>query len=160
MTAIAAAFELQKAIYSALTTDAGMIALMGATPAVYDKVPDSVIAAYQAGNGGTYVTIGEGTEGFEIADDALIDRDDFEITKHQLHIYVWSQTIGAVEAKKIAYAARNALKAALVAGQPISQGATNNVDMLIPVSVDTQRAPDGVTTRALLVMRAQTSPNT
>lgn len=152
----APAIELQAAIYTALTTDTGMIALMGAAPAVYDKVPDSIIKAYQGGSGGTYITIGEGTEDFTVAEGP---DGDFELTEHKLHVYVWSQSIGAVEAKKIAYAARDALKAALVEGQPISAGATNNIDTLLPLQVDTQRAPDGVTTRALLVMRALTSPN-
>lgn len=142
-------FELQQAVFAALKNDVGMITLMGADPAIYDKVPDDVIKAYSQGAGGTYVTIGEGTESFTQGDFML------EITEHKFHVVVWSQNIGAPEAKKIAYAARSALAAALPEGTSLG---SNIIDVLTPLTVQTERAPDGVTTRALLVMRALTSP--
>jgi hypothetical protein len=150
----AATFELQQKFYAAITGDAGVKVLMGATPAIYDSVPDAVRQAYQKGSGPTYVTIGEGNEAFDLGD--FDGTDGFEQIEHKCHIYVWSQQVGAVEAKKITYAIKEALIAALPEGSDLG---TNTLNVFHPLQVMTERAPDGVTTRAMLVMRALTTPH-
>ncbi len=78
-------WALQQAVYTALTGDAELIALLGPAPRIYDKVPEDVIFPY--------LTIGEAGvkpyPGYEGA------------SEHDLRFHVWSRYAGHREVKTI-----------------------------------------------------------
>ncbi len=81
------AWALQAAVKAALAEEAGLIALIGDPPAVYDRVPEGTVLPY--------VSFGEWNTDESDTDDARIDN-------HVFHIDAWSNYAGLKEAKRIA----------------------------------------------------------
>ena len=79
-------FALQQAIVSALALDAGVKALLGDPPRLYDDVPRK--SAFP------YVTVGES----QIAPWDTASEKGFE---HALHFHIWSRYGGRKEAKAV-----------------------------------------------------------
>src|ERR1700748_2860792 len=120
----AASIELQKACFAVLAADDAIAAVLKPVsvggklvPAIFDKVPSDVATLFQTGAGPTYITVGEGTERYELYGEAEDDGDDVELTAHMLTFHVWSQTIGMLEAKALALLMRTALRNAYATRQ-------------------------------------------
>lgn len=155
---ISAAIELQRALWELLTNDKVVEAAFGdAKVQIYDKVPDAVMQAFLAGTSPTYVTLGEGSETYEITgeDD---DENRTELTHHVLVFHVWSAQVGLLQAKAIALAIRAAIIGAFKKGT--LELAANKLKTIDPVRLDYNRQPDGFTSHAGLVMSALTQPET
>ncbi|HEX3754549.1 MAG TPA: DUF3168 domain-containing protein [Rhizomicrobium sp.] len=130
---MSAALALQEAVFAALTGDAGIIALLGEPPRVYDEVPRDAVLPY--------AVIGDASES-----------DWSTKTDHGASllfpVQIWSRASGYREAKLIAGAVRTALDGAALT----LSGAT-----LIDLSFDSAayaRESDGMTRRAELKFRA------
>lgn len=123
--------EVQKAVYSALTSDA---TLMAAITGVYDFVPED--ASYP------YVSIGDDTS----TDDHNKDDDIEELT---LVIHTWDQSEGRLNTKTIMGLVKDVLHrgALTITGH-------NLVFMYFEFS-DTFRDPDGLTYRGVQRFRAR-----
>lgn len=87
-------FELQKAIVTILRADTDVKTLLGASPRIYQDVPDQPTFPY--------VTVGEGQETPDLAE--CIDGSEIFPVLH-----VWSRTSSFEEAKKISATLRQAL---------------------------------------------------
>ncbi|MGB0855032.1 MAG: DUF3168 domain-containing protein [Pikeienuella sp.] len=129
----APANELQAAVFSILTSDAGLTALVGGR--VYDRVP-------MDGDQAPYITFGPSDE---VSDDAeCMIADD-----HTLQIDIWSEYQGGFkEAKEIAFAVKQALHGV-------------DIDLpthaLIEIRADNRRYlrdPDGVTSHGIVTVEA------
>lgn len=130
---MSAALALQQAVFAALTADAGVIALLGSPPRVFDEVPRDAALPY--------AVIGDASES-----------DWSTKTDHGASllfgVQIWSRAAGYQEVKLIAGAVRAALDGAALA----LSGAT-----LIDLGFDSAsyaRESDGVTRRAELKFRA------
>ena len=77
-------FELQTAIYSALSGDSNLTSTLGAS--VFDEVPDQ--SSYP------FVALGEETV-------VEYDTKDLDGASHTINIHVWSQYKGAKQTKQI-----------------------------------------------------------
>lgn len=127
----AASWALQQAVFAALGADAGVIALLGAPPRVYDDVPRDAAMPY--------LVIGEGGE------------NDWSTktepgTEHVIAIHVWSRGAGMKECKQLADAVRVALDGA-------DTGVSGVVGLRFQNAAFT-RESDGRTLRAILRFRA------
>lgn len=127
-------WDLQQAIYAALTTDTALAALVDD---IYDHVPAN--AAFP------YVAIGE-------TESVPWGAKDFSGMEHTLTLNVWSRYKGRKEAKQIMAAIHDALhEAALsVTGQTL-------VNLRFK-SAGTRLESDGVTRHAVVRYRAVTHP--
>jgi hypothetical protein len=132
MTAVG--FELQKAVYAALSGDAALIALLGGSR-IYNDVPRGAALPY--------VTLGEST----VRDWSTGSDDGHE---HLITVLVWSRANGEREAHQILSAVEAALdNAALtVAGARL-------VNLRHEFS-EVRRDADGETSRGLMRLRAVT----
>lgn len=152
---VPASLELQPAIVVLLTADAGVkAALPGGR--IYDRVPGDVNQLFVEGKGPTYVTIGDGRETFDLAGSDRADEaeEDYECSDHFIALHVWSQTVGFIEAKAIAYAMRRAIKTAFRAGALTL--ANNDILQIDPVSLECGRSEDQITAHAVLTVRVKT----
>jgi hypothetical protein len=130
---MSAAWALQQAVFAALAADAGVIALLGSPPRLFDEVPRDAAMPY--------AVIGEATESeWNTATDkgaSLV----FTVT-------VWSRGAGFREAKRAAGSVRAALDGAAL---------TLSGAALIDLRFETARylrESDGITRRAELNFRA------
>lgn len=128
---------VQGAIYSALRVDSALTALTGGSPQVYDVVPPATPVRY--------LTIGEDQT---LDEGSLCGPDMFE---HFSTIHVWcraeqsGQTVGRIEAKRIAARARDVLMGLTVPGFTVHSATCERIDHL--------RDPDGLTAHSVLAMR-------
>ncbi len=129
-------WSLQQAIFSTLSADAALTALIGADR-VFDDVPqDSPLP---------YVTLGPVT-----AQDWSTGSEDG--TEHLLTVHVWS----GARSKKQAHEILGAIRAALH-DAPLSLGGHTLINLRHERS-DIRRAPDGETIHGLARFRAVTEP--
>lgn len=131
---MSAAFELQKAIYGALTGDAALVSLLAGAK-VYDAVPQD--AAFP------YVTLGQA---------ALRDwsTGTEEGREHQVTIHVWSRAAGTKET----FAIIERIEAALTGGTlSLDAGALVNLGFAFS---DVRREADGETIHGVVRFRAVT----
>lgn len=124
-------FELQRALYALLTSDAAVTALVGGR--VFDRVPKDAAQPY--------ISFGPVT-----ADDDGADCIDGLSVAVQID--VWSQAVGYGEAKEIAGAVRKAIGAADLALD------TNALADITHRSTRILRDPDGLTSHAVLTFEA------
>ena len=127
-----AALALQTAIYTALTGDAALTALVDA---VYDHVPaDAALPYVQIGDGSISPFTATGLDGEE----------------HQLTCHVWTQAHGLSQAKQIMAALRDVLDGAELTV------ASAHLVLLTFTFADTLRDPEGGTQHGVLQFRALT----
>jgi hypothetical protein len=131
-----AAWALQQAIFSALTGDAGLVALLGGAR-VYDDVPTR--AAFP------YVTFAQSQE----RDWSTGSEDGGE---HSLTLHVWSRGGGRRETQAIMAHVR-----ALLHDVPLSLAGFRLVNLRHEFS-DARRDPDGETLHGIVRFRAVTEP--
>lgn len=127
-------FELQKAVYAALTGDAALQALLGG-PRIYNDVP--------RGAGMPYVTLGE-----TMVRDWSTGSDDGH--EHLLTVSVWSEANGEREAHLVCSAVRAALHE-----RPLALDGWRLVNLRHEFS-EVRREADGETSRGLMRFRATT----
>lgn len=129
-------WDLQKAAYDALSTDTGLLSLLG-TAAVYDHVPQDAPFPYVVLDGARLADWSTGTE---------------RGAEHTLMLHVWSRYRGKQETYEIADAIRDRLdEAALTLGE-------NRLVNLRHQFSDLKRDEDGETWHAVLRFRAVTEP--
>jgi len=104
---------------------------------VFDMVPSS--------NPFPRITVGTGQS-------VPVDEDCYEGTESYFQIDVWSRSVGFPEAKQIASAVRGRLHN----GDLALSGHT--LEMLKVDSINYDRDPDGLTSRARIQVRARTQP--
>ena len=127
-----ASLALQTAVYTALTGDAALTALVDA---VYDHVPEDAALPYvQIGDGSVSPFTAGGLDGEE----------------HQLTCHVWTQAHGLTQAKQIMAAVREVLD-----GADLSLGGAHLV-LLDFTFADILRDPEGGTQHGVLQFRALT----
>lgn len=130
---VAASWNLQQAIYSALLADTGLSALVASR--IYDDVPQDVTFPY--------VTLGEVTvREWNTASDAGAE--------HGLVLHAWSRAHGRKEVKEILSAINNALDQAALA---VAGFQLINLQF---VSADMRREKDGETYHGIIRFRAVT----
>lgn len=128
---------VQGAVYSALTIDSALTALLGGQKRVFDIVPPNPPVRY--------ITIGEDQT---LDEGSLCGPDMFE---HFSTIHVWAraeepgQTVGRIQAKNIASRAREVLRGMSVPGFTVHSATCERIDHL--------RDPDGLTAHSVLTMR-------
>jgi hypothetical protein len=133
---------MQVAVFAALTAHPDMVSAFGGAPRIYDRVPaDSsgrVTAKFP------YCSIGE---------DLVIGQtnQNTDVSEVMVKVEVWSRAVGRGEVKLIAGAVRTALDTPLEL-----QG--HSVDTHTFHTVLYRREPDGLTERAIVEIRYQTSP--
>ena len=133
---LSAGWDLQRAVYGALTGDATLVALLGGSH-IYDDVPQT--AAFP------FVTIGRS----ELRDWSTGTDPG---TEHQLTVHVWSRVSGRREAHEILGALADILHEA-------SLSLTDHV--LVNLRQDfseVRRDPDGKTYHGIMRLRAVTEP--
>jgi hypothetical protein len=130
------AFALQQAIFSTLSADASLLALLGG-PRVYDDTPQP--AAFP------YVTFGQST--IRDGDASLAPADEHMITLH-----VWSRAAGRKQTHAIVGALRDALHDSnlTLAGHKL-------INLRHDFS-EARRDPDGETIHGIVRLRAVTEP--
>lgn len=127
--------ELQKAIVAALKADTDTAALIGAR--VYDQPP--AVPQFP------YLTLGE--------DQTIAERADcYDASEVTLTFHAWSRATGFPEVKRIADAVRQALTDA-----PLALTGHRLVDLAFTDS-RVLRDPDGLTSHAVITLRALTEP--
>lgn len=126
-------FELQTAIYSALSGDSNLTSTLGAS--VFDEVPDQ--SSYP------FVALGEETV-------VEYDTKDLDGASHTINIHVWSQYKGAKETKQIMDRIHT-----LLHDSSLSVSGFNLIRMQFEFS-DIMRDPDGVTRHGVMRFRAIT----
>lgn len=131
-----ASFELQKAIFSKLTADAGVLALLGG-PRVYDDVPSRTEFPY--------MTFGQTTER-----DWSTSTDPGK--EHTITLHAWSRGRGRKEADDILSASVAALH-----NQTLTLTGYRLINLQHQFS-DARRDPDGETFHGLARFRAVTEP--
>lgn len=158
----AATIELQKAVYALLIADAVLQALLpkivslpDAPIALVDKVPADIPNLFQQGNGPTYATLGSGSEIYRLAG-ASDEEERVEETVHDLVFHVFSQQIGLLECKAIAFAIRFALVDGFKA--ETLRLPSHRITTLDPMRVDHDRMEDGFTSHAGLKITVVTNP--
>ena len=127
---------LQKAIVARLRSDAGVEAIVD--DRIYDNVPPDPAFPY--------LSLGPEQS---LPDRASCGYDGSDIT---LQIDAWSRQPGFAEAKRAAEAVRRALIDA-----PLELDGHRLVDIALE-SISTVRDPDGLTSHAVVTMRALTEP--
>jgi hypothetical protein len=132
----APAYELQKALFTALTSNAPLLALLGG-PKVYDDVPRQAALPY--------VTFGQST----LRDWSTGTEAGFE---HLLTLHVWSQVHGDREAHQIMAAIRDCLH-----DVPLSVAAHTLINLRFEFS-DLIRDADGETAHGIVRYRAVLEP--
>ena len=133
---LSAGWDLQRAVYGALTGDATLVALLGG-PHIYDDVPQT--AAFP------FVTIGRS----ELRDWSTGTEQG---TEHQLAVHVWSRVAGRREVHEILGVLADILHEA-------SLSLTDHV--LVNLRQDfseVRRDPDGKTYHGIMRLRAATEP--
>ena len=126
-------FELQTAIYTALSGDSNLTSTLGAS--VFDEVPDQ--SSYP------FVALGEETV-------VEYDTKDLDGASHTINIHVWSQYKGAKETKQIMDRIHT-----LLHDSSLSVSGFNLIRMQFEFS-DIMRDPDGVTRHGVMRFRAIT----
>jgi hypothetical protein len=131
-----ASWSLQQAVYAAITTDPGILALVGAAR-LFDDVPQ--------GTPYPYITLGQST-----SRDWSTGSDGGE--EHILTLHVWSRAGGRRETHEIMGALRSALhdRTLAVAGHRL-------VNLRHELS-EARREPDGDTYHGIVRLRAVTEP--
>lgn len=110
---------------------------------VYDSVPRSSTGAVTAAF--PFVSLGE-------ADEVPVDEECWDRTETVHTVNVWSRAQGFPEVKAIAGAIRAALHETDL---PVSG---NTLDRMRVLSVNYSRDPDGITSRARIVLQTDTQP--
>lgn len=131
-----AAYELQKALFAALTSNAPLTALLGGAK-FYDDVPRSATLPY--------ITFGQST----LRDWSTGSEPGFE---HLITLHVWTRVTGDRDAHLIISAIRDCLHDAA-----LTVDAHQLVNLRFEFS-DTFRDPDGETTHGVVRYRAVTEP--
>jgi|TARA_R100000084_G_C4652569_1_gene150756 hypothetical protein len=126
-------FELQTAVYSALSGDSNLTSTLGAS--VFDEVPDQ--------SSFPFVALGEET---------VVPYDTFDLdgASHTLNIHIWSQYKGAKQTKQIMDRIHT-----LLHDSSLSVSGFNLIRMQFEFS-DIMRDPDGVTRHGVMRFRAIT----
>lgn len=129
-------FALQQALYAALTTDAGLVALLG-TPRLYDHVPQAAPFPYLTLG---QTTVRDWSTGSESGDE------------HILTLHVWSRAGGRRETHEIMAALKTALhdRALALDGHRLAN--------LRHELSEARRDADGDTYHGLVRFRAVTEP--
>ena len=129
-------FALQQALYAALTTDAGLVALLG-TPRLYDHVPQAAPFPYLTLG---QTTVRDWSTGSESGDE------------HILTLHVWSRAGGRRETHEIMAARKTALhdRALALDGHRLAN--------LRHELSEARRDADGDTYHGLVRFRAVTEP--
>lgn len=129
--------ELQRALFSKITGDAGLISAMGGAARAFDRVP--VSPAFP------YVTIPAG----QFTDDG----DTCEDNRYEafVDLQVWSRAVGNIEAKRIA----GALRTAVLGGLTLTGWTVTATQC---TSIDHFTDPDGLTSRARVSFRFLIEP--
>ncbi|MFM9943207.1 MAG: DUF3168 domain-containing protein [Hyphomicrobiaceae bacterium] len=130
------AWSLQQAIYTTVTTDPDLLALLG-TPRIYDDVSQSAPHPY--------LTLGQ-----SITRDWSSVGDTGE--EHLLTLHVWSRASGRKETHQIMSALRDALH-----DRPLTLTSHRLVNLRHEFS-DARREPDGETYHGVVHLRAVTEP--
>jgi len=129
----AASWALQQAVFAALSADAGVIALLGSPPCLYDEVPRDVAMPY--------AVIGEAVES-----DWSTKTDSSAALIFS--VKAWSRAAGFGELKQIAGAVRGA-----VDGAALTLGGATLIALRFESAVYA-RESDGLTRRAEIKFRA------
>lgn len=129
-------WSLQQAIWVALSTAPGLVALLG-VPRVFDDVPQGIDPPY--------ITIGQST----VADWSTGTEDGEE---HQLTLHVWSRAGGRKETHEIMGAIRAALD-----GHYLALAGHRLINLRHQLS-EVRRDPDGETLHGIVRLRAVTEP--
>jgi len=110
---------------------------------VYDTVPRNTNGDVTAAL--PFVSLGE-------SDEIPVDEDYWDRTETTHQINVWSRAVGFPECKAIAYAIREALheQNIAVSGQTLDRMRINTINY--------SRDPDGITSRARMVLQTDTQP--
>ena len=110
---------------------------------VYDTVPRNTSGDVTATF--PFVSLGE-------SDEIPVDEDCWDRTETTHQINVWSRAVGFPECKAIAYAIREALheQDIAVSGQTLDRMRFNTINY--------SRDPDGITSRARMVLQTDTQP--
>lgn len=131
-----AAWSLQQAIYAAVSTDADLLAILGA-PRIYDDVPQSATFPY--------LTLGQSTsrDWSSVGDTA---------EEHVLTLHVWSRAAGRKQTHEAMAALRTSLhdRVMTLTGHRL-------VNLRHEFS-DARREPDGDTYHGIVRLRAVTEP--
>lgn len=90
-----AQWALQKAVFTRLGGDAGLIAALGDPPRIHDQAPDRPVFPF--------LTLGEGSV-------RPHPRGPSDLSEHRFAVHVWSRWAGRREAKEIAQTVRAALE--------------------------------------------------
>ncbi|MBK3745622.1 DUF3168 domain-containing protein [Paraburkholderia aspalathi] len=122
--------ELQQALFSRLTTNAALIALIG--DRVYDWVPENPTYPYVS---------------FGPMDETSADADCVDAFEISMQLDVWSRSVGYEEARQVADVIRRALKADLSLTE-------NALVYLVHRQTRVFRDPDGLTSHAALTFEA------
>lgn len=135
MAIIDPSWELQKAVYTAITGDADVKTVIGNPARVYDHVPEGAVFPY--------ITIGEGGE----TDESTMGKRN---EAHSINVHIWSQYRGRKEVKQIMAAIHPVLH--------MSSLSLNGVDFagMIFESSNILRDPDGLTWHGIQSFRAIT----
>ncbi len=132
-----ASWPLQQALYAAISTDPGVLALLG-SPRIYDDVPQSAPFPY--------ITLGQST----VRDWSSVVDDGEE---HILTLHVWSRASGRKETHEVMGALREALH-----DRPLTLSGHRLVNLRHEFS-DARRDSDGETYHGVVRYRAVTEPN-
>jgi hypothetical protein len=130
---MSASWALQQAVFTALGADAGVIALLGSPPCVYDDVPRDAVMPY--------AVIGEASES------DWSTKTDGGVSL-LLAVRIWSRDAGFMQAKQIAGAIRACLD-----GAALRLAGATLIDLRFE-SASYGRESDGLTRRAELKFRA------
>lgn len=131
-----AGLALQRAVFSALSKDAALVALLGSAK-IYDDVPQRTDFPY--------VSFGQSTE----RDWSTATEDGAE---HLVTLHVWSRAVGRKEVRTILEAVRAVLHDAV-----LTLTGHRLVNLRHEFS-DTRRDPDGETYHGIVRYRAVTEP--
>ena len=135
-----ASWSLQQSVFSALTADAALTALLGADR-IYDDVPQ--------GSPLPYLTLGQSTvRDWSTGGDPGTDDGN----EHVLTLHVWSDARGKKQASEIIGAVRTALH-----DQPLTLVGHRLVNLRHEFS-EARRDPEGATIHAIARFRAVTEP--
>ena len=126
-------FELQTAIYSALSGDSNLTSTLGAS--VFDEVPDQSSYPFVA-----------------LVEETVVEYDtkDLDGASHTINIHVWSKYKGAKQTKQIMDRIHT-----LLHDSSLSVSGFNLIRMQFEFS-DIMRDPDGVTRHGVMRFRAIT----
>jgi hypothetical protein len=131
-----AEWALQSAVRAVLVADPGVQAWLGDPARVYDEAPHDPAFPY--------LTFGR-------AEHQPLDGDAAGPVEQTLHVHLWSRYFGRRESKEVAAAVRAALQGADIAADGYRHRITIS-------HTDVFRVGDGLTTQAIIRLRAVSEP--